>query len=77
MTPAKTLEQMFLAREIGRRILASLKDVDEVGAGILVDALMSVAVAFVTAADLDEEALAEEWVDNVKTSKQKHREREE
>jgi hypothetical protein len=77
MTPAKTLEQMFLAREIGRRILASLKDVDDVGAGILVDALMSVAVAFVTAADLDEEALAEEWVDNVKTSKQKHREREE
>lgn len=77
MTPTKTLEQMFLAREIGRRILASLKDVDDVGAGILVDALMSVAVAFVTAADLDEEALAEEWVDNVKTSKQKHREREE
>lgn len=77
MTPAKTLEQMFLAREIGRRIIASLKDVDDVGAGILVDALMSVAVAFVTAADLDEEALAEEWVDNVKTSKQKHKEREE
>ena len=77
MTPAKTLEQMFLAREIGRRIIASLKDVDDVGADILVDALMSVAVAFVTAADLDEEALAEEWVDNVKTSKQKHREREE
>jgi hypothetical protein len=65
---------MFLAREIGRRIIQNLKDVDDVGVEVLVDALMSVSVAFVTAGDLDEEAIAAEWVENVKESKQRRRE---
>ena len=70
----RTLSQMFLAREIGRRIIQNLKDVDDVGVEVLVDALMSVAVAFATAADLDEEALGAEWILNVKESKQRRRE---
>lgn len=72
----KTLPEIFLAREIGRRIINHLRDVDDVGIHVLVDALMSASVAFVTAGDLDEEAIAAEWVENVKASKQRRREEE-
>ena len=70
----KTLPEMLLTREIGRRIIENLRDVDDVGASVLVDALMSVSVAFVTAADLDEDRLGLEWMENVKASKKRRME---
>jgi hypothetical protein len=65
---------MFLAREIGRRIIVNLKDVEDVGVEVLVDALMSVAAALSTAGELDEDALGAEWIENVKASKQRRTE---
>jgi hypothetical protein len=70
----KTLPEMLLTREIGRRIIENLRDVDDVGASVLVDALMSVSVAFVTAGDLDEDRLGLEWMEAVKTSKKRRME---
>jgi hypothetical protein len=70
----RTLPEMMLTREIGRRIIENLKDVDDVGIEILVDALMSVSVAFVTAADLNEDRLGLEWMEAVKASKKRRRE---
>jgi len=63
------MAEAFLTREIGRRILKMLEDVSDVPVNIIVDALLSVAVALVTAANLDEDTLAEEWLMNVKRSK--------
>ena len=71
MSHSPSLAQMMLTREIGRRIIENLRDVDDVGVDVLVDALMSVSVAFVTAADLDEDRLGLQWMENVKASKKR------
>jgi hypothetical protein len=72
MIPSDNLAESFLAREVGHRILATLQDVADVPANVLVDALMAVSVAFVTAAELDEDEIAENWRRTVKESKKRN-----
>lgn len=62
----------LLAREVGHRIFATLGEVSDAPIDVLVDAVMSVSVALVTAANLDEDEIAENWRREVKESKKRH-----
>ena len=69
---SENLTETLLSREVGHRIFATLGELPDVPIHVLVHALMSVSVAFVTAANLDEDQIAENWRRQVKESKKRH-----